>query len=108
MERNADYVADLTAKVRAEGIDVRDMAYQLYVANVAHIVNAFVLVTEADGELVLCSDGATIQSGLGGELSAPVRRQQLKERAAGGMTTLGGLFRRNAALWRAPPSRSKR
>ena len=66
MERNADYVADFTAKVRAEGIDVRDMAYQLYVANVAHIANAFVLVTEADGELVLCSDGATIQSGLGG------------------------------------------
>lgn len=30
MERNADYVADFTAKVRAEGIDVRDMAYQLY------------------------------------------------------------------------------
>ena len=27
MERNADYVADFTAKVRAEGIDVRDMAY---------------------------------------------------------------------------------
>lgn len=49
MERNADYVADFTAKVRAEGIDVRDMAYQLYVANVAHIANAFVLVTEADG-----------------------------------------------------------
>ena len=45
MERNADYVADFTAKVRAEGIDVRDMAYQLYVANVAHIANAFVLVT---------------------------------------------------------------
>ena len=44
MERNADYVADFTAKVRAEGIDVRDMAYQLYVANVAHIANAFVLV----------------------------------------------------------------
>ena len=47
MERNADYVADFTAKVRAEGIDVRDMAYQLYVANVAHIANAFVLVTES-------------------------------------------------------------
>lgn len=75
MERNADYVADFTAKVRAEGIDVRDMAYQLYVANVAHIANAFVLVTEADGELVLCSDGATIQSRAGGELSAPVHRQ---------------------------------
>ncbi|MFQ7855066.1 MAG: hypothetical protein ACLRIS_08025 [Flavonifractor plautii] len=92
MERNADYVADFTAKVRAEGIDVRDMAYQLYVANVAHIANAFVLVTEADGELVLCSDGATIQSGLG-ELSAPVHRQPApKEGSYSGMTTLGGLF----------------
>ena len=109
MERNADYVADFTAKVRAEGIDVRDMAYQLYVANVAHIANAFVLVTEADGELVLCSDGATIQSGLGGELSAPVHRQPAPKggrlqrydhsgRPVSGETLCGG----------HPPSRLKR
>ena len=93
MERNADYVADFTAKVRAEGIDVRDMAYQLYVANVAHIANAFVLVTEADGELVLCSDGATIQSGLGGNyLPQSIVSQLQKEGSYSGMTTLGGLF----------------
>ena len=93
MERNADYVADFTAKVRAEGIDVRDMAYQLYVANVAHIANAFVLVTEADGELVLCSDGATIQSGLGGNyLPQSIVSQLQKEGGYNGMTTLGGLF----------------
>ena len=93
MERNADYVADFTAKVRAEGIDVRDMAYQLYVANVAHIANAFVLVTEADGELVLCSDGATIQSGLGGNyLPQSIVSQLQKEGGYSGMTTLGGLF----------------
>ena len=92
MERNADYVADFTAKVRAEGIDVRDMAYQLYVANVAHIANAFVLVTEADGELVLCSDGATIQSGLGGNyLPQSIVSQLQKEGSYSGMTTLGGL-----------------
>ena len=91
MERNADYVADFTAKVRAEGIDVRDMAYQLYVANVAHIANAFVLVTEADGELVLCSDGATIQSGLGGNyLPQSIVSQLQKEGGYSGMTTLGG------------------
>ena len=93
MERNADYVADFTAKVRAEGIDVRDMAYQLYVANVAHIANAFVLVTEEDGEVVLCSDGATIQSGLGGNyLPQSIVSQLQKEGGYSGMTTLGGLF----------------
>ena len=76
-----------------EGIDVRDMAYQLYVANVAHIANAFVLVTEADGELVLCSDGATIQSGLGGNyLPQSIVSQLQKEGGYSGMTTLGGLF----------------
>ena len=86
-------MADFTAKVRAEGIDVRDMAYQLYVANVAHIANAFVLVTEADGELVLCSDGATIQSGLGGNyLPQSIVSQLQKEGGYSGMTTLGGLF----------------
>ena len=104
MERNADYVADFTAKVRAEGIDVRDMAYQLDVANVAHIANAFVLVTEADGELVLCPDGATIQSGLGGNcLPQSIVSQLQKEGGYSGMTTLGRpVFRRNA-LWRGTP-----
>ena len=111
MERNADYVADFTAKVRAEGIDVRDMAYQLYVANVAHIANAFVLVTEADGELVLCSDGATIQSGLGGNyLPQSIVSQLQKEGGYSGMTTLGGLFpeKRFVAwpMWRRRPRTS--
>ena len=66
----------------AEGIDVRDMAYQLYVANVAHIANAFVLVTEADGGAGTCSDGATDSTSerAGREPSAPVHRQPAPKR----------------------------
>ena len=93
IERNIDDVARFTANVRAEGVTVRSAAYQAYIANVAHISNAFVLVTEADGEMVLCSDGAVVTSGLSGQyIPDDIARQVVEQGDYKGMTTLGGLF----------------
>lgn len=60
MERNVADVASLTSSARALGIGTQNDVYQLYVANIAHISNAVVIITEADGELVLYTDGSTI------------------------------------------------
>ncbi len=93
IERNTDDVARFTANVRAEGVGVRSVAYQLYIANVAHISNAFVLITEADGEMVLCSDGVTVTSGLSGQyIPQDIAEQVVQQGDYKGMTTLGGLF----------------
>ena len=93
IERNTDDVARFTANVRAEGVGVRSVAYQLYIANVAHISNAFVLITEADGEMVLCSDGVTVTSGLSGQyIPRDIAEQVVQQGDYKGMTTLGGLF----------------
>ena len=93
IQRNIDDVARFTANVREEGVGVRSMAYQLYVANVAHIANAFVLITEADGEMVLCSDGGTVAAGLSGQyIPEDIARQVVEQGDYKGMTTLGGLF----------------
>ena len=93
IERNTDDVARFTANVRAEGVGVRSVAYQLYIANVAHISNAFVFITEADGEMVLCSDGVTVTSGLSGQyIPQDIAEQVVQQGDYKGMTTLGGLF----------------
>ena len=93
MESNADDVARFTAEVRSEGVDVRSVAYQAYVANVARISNAFVLITEADGEMVLCSDGVNVTSGLGGQYVPQAIADAVAQQGDyKGMTTLGGLF----------------
>ena len=93
IQRNIDDVARFTANVREEGVGVRSMAYQLCVANVAHIANAFVLITEADGEMVLCSDGGTVATGLSGQyIPEDIARQVVEQGDYKGMTTLGGLF----------------
>ena len=61
MERNADYVANFTASVRSIGYSVEDEVYITMVATIARISDAVVLITEADGEMVVSTDGATVQ-----------------------------------------------
>ncbi len=94
MERNADYVADFTAKVRAEGIDVRDMAYQLYVANVAQHRQRLCPGHRGGwgaGTLFRWSDDPE-RAGGGTICPSPSSASSQKEGSYSGMTTLGGLF----------------
>ena len=93
MERNADLVANFTAEVRSEGVTIRSVAYQAYVANVARISNAFVLITEADGEMVLYSDGFQVTTASGGQyVPRDIADQVARQGDYKGMSTLGELF----------------
>ena len=48
-----------------QGIGARSKVYQLYIANIARISNAVVIIADADGAMVLYADGSgdAIQDG---------------------------------------------
>ena len=95
MERNADYVANFTSKSRSLGLSVEDNVYIAMIATIAQISDAVVLITEADGEMVVSTDGATVQgySVLGGHyLPRTVVEAVSQSGGYTGMTTLGGFF----------------
>ena len=95
MERNADYVANFTASVRSIGYSVEDEVYITMVATIARISDAVVLITEADGEMVVSTDGATVQGykDLSGRyLPKSVSETVAKTGGYTGMSDLGGFF----------------
>lgn len=93
MERNADYIAAFTSAMYSSGFNVRDDGYQVYVSSIARISDAYVLVTAADGQVILSADGNTISTG-STRLYRPKAwwRQVQKDGRFTGITTLGGLF----------------
>ncbi len=95
MERNANYVANFTSSVRSIGYGVEDEVYITMVATIARISDAVVLITESDGEMVVSTDGATVQgyNALGGRyLPRNVVDQVSQTGSYTGMSTLGGFF----------------
>ena len=93
MERNADYIAAFTSAMYSSGFNVRDDGYQVYVSSIARISDAYVLVTAADGQVILSADGNTLQTGSTGyTLPQSVVAQVQKDGRFTGITTLGGLF----------------
>lgn len=95
MERNADYLANFTSKARVLGVGVEDEVYLTMMATIAQISDAVVLITEADGEMVVSTDGITIQSYTqlsGHYLPSSVVDQVRQMGRYTGMSTLGGFF----------------
>ena len=93
MERNANYVATFTGAIRTGGISIRDEAYQAYIASIARISDACIILTENDGEVVLASDSGTAQTKLSGlYLPQSVVSQVQQQGRYAGMSDLGGLF----------------
>ena len=66
MERNVDDVASFTGSTQEQGIGTQSKVYQIYIANIARIANAVVIIADSDGSLVLYADGSgdAIQDGL--------------------------------------------
>ena len=95
MERNADYLANFTSKAKVLGVGVEDEVYLTMMATIAQISDAVVLITEADGEMVVSTDGITIQSYTqlsGHYLPSSVVDQVRQMGRYTGMSTLGGFF----------------
>lgn len=93
MERNADDIASFTAVIRANGVDITDSDYQAYIANIARISDAYIVLAETDGEVVLAAEDGGIQVGRSGYmLPEYIVRQVEQEGAFSGLSNMGGLF----------------
>ncbi len=95
MERNAAYIANFTGVVWARNTGaLLDESYQYYVASLAMISDAYVVVTENDGKVVFSADGEKLQvNALEGYMPQDIVRTVNSEGSYAGMTSLGGLFR---------------
>ena len=95
MERNAAYIANFTGVVWARNTGaLLDESYQYYVASLAMISDAYVVVTENDGKVVFSADGEKLQvNALEGYMPQDIVRTVNNEGSYAGMTSLGGLFR---------------
>ena len=95
MERNVDDVASFTGSTQEQGIGTQSKVYQIYIANIARIANAVVIIADSDGSLVLYADGSgdAIQDGLAVDhLPQSVMQTVLESGGYSGMSSLGGLF----------------
>ena len=95
MERNANYVANFTSKSRSLGLGVEDDVYIAMIATIAQISDAVVLITEADGEMVVSTDGISVMGYkelTGSYLPKSIADQVARSGSYTGMSDLGGFF----------------
>ena len=95
MERNANYVANFTSKSRSLGLGVEDDVYIAMIATIAQISDAVVLITEADGEMVVSTDGISVMGYkelAGSYLPQSIADQVARSGSYTGMSDLGGFF----------------
>ena len=95
MERNANYVANFTSKSRSLGLVVEDDVYIAMIATIAQISDAVVLITEADGEMVVSTDGISVMGYkelAGSYLPKSIADQVARSGSYTGMSDLGGFF----------------
>lgn len=95
MERNANNVANFTSTSRSLGVSVEDEVYIAMIATIAKISDAVVIITEADGELVVSTDGINVrgyQDLAGNYLPRSIVNQVAQSGGYTGMTDLGGFF----------------
>ena len=94
MSRNADYIAAFTANMRANSrLDIRNELYQAYIASLAQISDAVVVLSDTEGQVLLTTDGSTVNMGHSG-LYLPQTVLGALESGGGftGLTDLSGLF----------------
>ena len=89
--RNARYIAQFTGDYLKQGGSVRDDDFRLYVASVAQIAGARIILCETDGQIVYATDGARIYNY---EQTVPrsVLDQVTTRGRYSGMSDLGGIF----------------
>lgn len=96
MERNADYIASFTASYLSNvSSSIQGVAYQMYVASLANISSATVILAENDGDIVFASSGKDngISNLLHGTIPADVMAQIEQEgKYAAFPSSLGGLL----------------
>lgn len=101
MSNNARYIAEFTGNYLEQGNEIRDSYFRMYVASLAQISGAHVMLSETTGEIVYATDGSSFY-----QYDAPVPEtvisQTIRRGGYTGMTTLGGIYGESRFLTAEP------
>ncbi len=101
MSANAQYIADFTGNYLEQGNEIRDRYFQMYVASLAQISGAHVILSETSGEIVYATDGSKFYQ-YDSEVPRSVISQITRRGGYTGMTDLGGIYSENRFLTAEP------
>ena len=101
MASNARYIAEFTGSYLAQGNEIRDDYFRMYVASLAQISGAHVMLSENTGEVVYATDGSKFYQ-YDSMVPASVIDQVSRRGSYAGMTTLGGIYGESRFLTAEP------
>ncbi len=106
VERNAGYISSFTATYyrRYLTLDVQDEFYSSYVASIAMISNAHIIVADPEGTILYATDGRHVDSYENNRLPEMVVSQIKNTGAFNGMTSLGGIYQERRYVSALPVS----
>ena len=91
MTSNAQYIAEFTGSYLARGSEIRDSYFQMYVASLAQISGAHVMLSENTGEVVYATDGVKFYH-YDTAVPEAIINQVVNRGGYSGMTNLGGIY----------------
>ena len=91
MTANATYIAEFTGDYLDQGNEIRDHYFQMYVASLARITGAHVMLCEKSGEIVYATDGTKFYQYDQG-VPRNVLLQVTRQGGYAGVTNLGGVY----------------
>ncbi len=92
MERNAGYLASFTSAYHRQYLSIQNDAYRSYVASIALISDAHVIITNPDGEILCATDGRNFYEYQDAKVPQAVVSQVLRDGTYTGMTNLEGIY----------------
>jgi len=92
MERNAGYLASFTSAYYRQYLSIQNEAYLSYVASIALISDAHVIITNPDGEILYATDGRNFYEYQDTKVPQAVVSQVLRDGTYTGMTSLDGIY----------------
>ena len=99
--RNARYIAQFTGDYLMQAGSIRDNEFRLYVASLAQISGARVILCETDGQIVYATDAAQLYR-YGKTVPESVLDQVISQGSYTGMSDLGGLYSAKQFVTAAP------
>lgn len=101
MSANAQYIAEFTGDYLEQGNGIRDRYFRMYVASLAQISGAHVMLCETSGEIVYATDGSSFQQ-IDSAVPKSVLTQVTRRGGYMGMTDLGGIYSESRFLTAEP------
>ncbi len=92
MQRTADIIADFTGAMQNESVSLLDSGYQAYVVAISNVSDAYVLICDDEGQVVLTSKGALQSNVKQPSIPRSVAQEVQRSGSYSGITSLDGLF----------------